>query len=67
MRADGLGLDEVIGTGIGRLPMDGHTGKIGRLPMDEQRPQGPNTTDISFMDLWGDEPGDIETTETQLR
>ncbi len=65
MLSNGTGLDDVIGDGIGRLPMDGHTGKIGRLPMDEQRPQGLGTVDISFMDLWGAEPEDIETTEQQ--
>ncbi len=54
MRIDGLGLDDVIGDGIGRLPMDG------------RRLQDPDCMDDGCLDLWGLEPADIETVERQL-
>ncbi|GAF74971.1 unnamed protein product, partial [marine sediment metagenome] len=46
MDANGVGLNDVIGDGIGRLPMDG------RLA------QGLDCDDYSFNELWGAEPED---------
>jgi len=52
MDSNGVGLDDVIGDGIGRLHIDG-------------RPrQGLGNMDDGFNELWGAEPGDIETMES---
>ncbi len=53
MLSNGTGLDDVIGDGIGRLPMDG------------RRLQGLGCMDGRYLDEWGTEPEDIETTEQQ--
>lgn len=52
MRKDGTGLDDVIGDGIGRLPMDGRC------------LQGLDCVVLSYLDLWGTEPDDIKTMES---
>lgn len=54
MLSNGTGLDDVIGD------------KVGRLPMDGQRLQGLGCMDDGYLDEWGAEPEDTETTETQL-
>ncbi len=53
MREDGFELGDVIGDGIGRLPMDG------------QRLQGLGAMDDRYLDEWGTEPEAIETMESQ--
>ncbi len=53
MRADGFELNDVIGGGIGRLPMDGRVC------------QGLDCNDNNYLDEWGTEPEDIETVEMQ--
>ena len=53
MRADGVGLNDVIG------------GEIGRLPMDEQNPRGFDCYDDNFLAEWGAEPEDTKPTESQ--
>ena len=54
MLNNGFELGDVIGERIGRLPMDG------------RRLQGLDCMDDGYLDNWGAEPEDIETTETQL-
>ena len=59
-------MNDVIGVEIGRLPMEGHTGAVGRLPMDGRRLQGLDCMDDDYLEAWGTEPANTETTETQL-
>ena len=53
MDANGVGLNDVIGGGIGRLPTDGRVC------------QGLGCDDDGYLDEWGAEPEDTETVETQ--